>query len=111
VSVASVESSKLTVTSFTIMETGQAGPLDARLLTQDSDPNRYLASNTAYLVSKVPFKRNTSYTVSYLGTVNGAPHVKDVDFHYADLGRIVLGSVKRMLGKPTCVTSLRFLAP
>jgi uncharacterized protein YkwD len=80
VNVVSEESTTLKVNSFTITEAGQSGPLDARLLTSDTDPNKLLAKNTAYLVGKAAFKPKTTYKVSFSGTVNGAAVSKDWSF-------------------------------
>jgi hypothetical protein len=42
----------------------------ARLMTKDSDPNSYLASNIAFLVTKGTLKANTTYTATFSGRVN-----------------------------------------
>jgi uncharacterized protein YkwD len=72
VTVVTEESTTLKADSFTVTEAGQTAPLDARLLTADNDPNKLLGKNTAYLVGKASFKPNTTYNVSFKGTVNGA---------------------------------------
>jgi len=59
----------LKVGSFTVIEAGQATPLDVRLMTNANDPNGYLASNTAFIIGKSPFKAKTVYNVSFSGTV------------------------------------------
>jgi hypothetical protein len=71
VNVLSTDGTTLAVTSFTMTEVGQSAPLDVRLITKDSDPNKYLQANIAYLVGKGPFKPTTTYNVSFTGTVNG----------------------------------------
>lgn len=76
INVVSEQNTTLSVTSFTVTEAGQAAPHDVRLLTKDSDPNKQLAANTAYLVGKSPFKSNTTYNVSFAGTINGAAVTK-----------------------------------
>lgn len=80
ISVASEESTTLSVTSFTVTQAGTAAALDARLLTQATDPNKYLSKNTAYLVAKSAFKPNTTYNVSFTGTVNGVAMSKSWSF-------------------------------
>lgn len=80
VNVMSAEGTTLAVTSFTMTESGQVTALDARLITKDSDPNKYVAANTAFLVGKAPFKPNTTYTVVFSGTVNGGAVNKSWSF-------------------------------
>jgi uncharacterized protein YkwD len=70
VSVVSKEGTTLEVVTFTIIEAGAAAPLDARLITKDNDPNKYLASNIAFLVAKSALKPNTTYSVAFSGRVN-----------------------------------------
>lgn len=70
VSVVSKEGTTLEVLTFTITEAGAAVPLDARLMTKDNDPNKYLASNIAFLVAKSTLKPNTTYSVVFSGRVN-----------------------------------------
>lgn len=76
VNVVSPDGTTLAVTAFTITEAGQSAPLDVRLITKDSDPNKYVQGNTAYLVGKAPFKANTTYNVSFSGAVNGVTTTK-----------------------------------
>lgn len=71
INVVSEETTTLKVDSFTITEAGQSTPLDARLLTADTDPQKLLGKNTAYLVGKSAFKPNTTYNVSFKGSVSG----------------------------------------
>ncbi|KLU38465.2 hypothetical protein AB595_00950 [Massilia sp. WF1] len=80
IDVASEESTTLKVESFTMTEAGQTVALDARLLTADNDPSKLLGKNTAYLVGKAPFKANTTYNVSFKGTVNGVAVTKTWSF-------------------------------
>lgn len=80
INVVSAERSVLTVTSFTLTEAGQTAPLPTRRITKDTDPNKYIASNSAYLVGKEPFKRNTTYNVTFLGAVNGVSVLKSWSF-------------------------------
>lgn len=80
INVVSKEHSVLAVTTFTVTEAGQTAALDARLLTKDSDPNKIVLPNSAYLVGKSAFKANTTYNVSFVGTVNGAPMTKNWSF-------------------------------
>jgi uncharacterized protein YkwD len=80
INVVSEASTTLAVTSFTVTEAGQTAAHDSRLLTKDTDPNKQLAANTAYLVGKSPFKANTTYNVSFTGTVNGAAVAKTWSF-------------------------------
>jgi uncharacterized protein YkwD len=66
----SKEGTTLEVLSFTLTEVGSSAPLDARLMTKDNDPNRYLPSNFAFLVAKAPLKPNTTYTAKFSGRAN-----------------------------------------
>jgi len=70
VSVVAKEGSALEVVSFTLNEAGAATPLEVRILTKDNDPQKYLASNIAFLVAKAPLKPNTSYAASFSGRVS-----------------------------------------
>jgi uncharacterized protein YkwD len=70
VTVMSKEGTTLEVLTFSLTEAGSAAPLDARLMTKDNDPNRYLPSNFAFLVAKAPLKTNTTYTAKFSGRVN-----------------------------------------
>lgn len=70
VSVVAKEGSRLEVLTFTITEAGSSTPLSARVFTSDNDPNRYLASNIAFLVANAPLKSNTAYKVVLNGRVN-----------------------------------------
>lgn len=70
----------LTVTTFTVTEQGQTEPLPARLFTKETDPNKYVDSNAAFLVGRAPFKANTTYTVRFVGTVNGVEKSKTWNF-------------------------------
>lgn len=80
VNVVSAADTMLGVASFTVTEAGQSAPLDMRLLTKETDPNKYLAGNTAYVVGKAPFKANTTYNVEFIGTVNGVSVTKKWSF-------------------------------
>lgn len=71
INVVSQANTTLTVNSFTVTEAGQGTAFDTRLLTKDTDPNKYLGANTAFLVGKVPFKANTTYNVRFDGLING----------------------------------------
>jgi uncharacterized protein YkwD len=70
VSVVVKEGMTVEVLTFTITEAGAVAPLDARILTKDNDPNRYLSSNIAFLVAKAPLKASTVYTVKFSGRAN-----------------------------------------
>jgi len=80
ISVSVVTGNTIEVTTFTVTETGQAVPMDARLMTSANDPNHYLASNVAFLVAKAPFKSGTTYNVKFTGTNNGAAFTKAWSF-------------------------------
>lgn len=71
---------KLTVSSFTVTESGQAVPMDVRLMTQENDPNKLLSTNTAFIVGKTPFKPNTKYMVNFSGTAGGISISKSWSF-------------------------------
>lgn len=70
----------LEVLSFTLTQAGSASPLDARLLTQTNDPNRYLSSNFAFLAAKAPLKTSTIYTAKFSGRVNNVLVNKEWQF-------------------------------
>lgn len=74
ISIATENSTILTVTSYTVTEAGQATSLDARLITKatSAQDNTYLRSNVAFLIGKAPFKANTSYTVHFVGKATGS---------------------------------------
>ena len=80
INVVSKENTTLTVTTFTVTEAGQSTPMEARLFTAASDPNKELAANTAFLVAKISFKPNTGYTVNFVGTANGTNVTKTWSF-------------------------------
>jgi uncharacterized protein YkwD len=66
----SKEGTTLQVLSFTLTEAGSATALDARIMTKDNDPNRYLPSNFAFLAAKAPLKVGTTYTAKFSGRAN-----------------------------------------
>lgn len=68
--------STLAVTSFTVTEAGQSTPLDVRLITKDTDPNKMTQANIATIVGKAPFKPNTTYNVRFEGSNSGMAVVK-----------------------------------
>lgn len=70
VSVVAKEGSRLEVLTFSIAEAGSSTSLSTRMLTSDNDPNRYLASNIAFLVTNAPLTSNTGYKVVFSGRVN-----------------------------------------
>lgn len=72
ISLMSQESTKLSVTSFTVTEAGQATPLDVRLVTSDSDKTGFVPQYVAFIVGKVPFKASTTYNVTFSGTATGS---------------------------------------
>lgn len=80
VSFTSEASTTLKVESFTITEAGQSAALDTRLITADNDYLKKLPPNVAFVVGRAPFKANTTYNVSFKGTVNGAAVSKSWSF-------------------------------
>lgn len=70
----------LSVTSFTIAESGQNNPLPVRLLTTANDPNQYMMANDAYLIGMQAFKPNTKYTASFSGMADGKAFSKSWSF-------------------------------
>lgn len=80
VNVAVKEGVTLDVASFTLTEAGSAAPLDARILTSVNDPNRYLASNIAFLVARAPLKVGTTYTAKFSGRMNNVLVNKEWQF-------------------------------
>ncbi|WP_195763416.1 CAP domain-containing protein [Duganella guangzhouensis] len=80
ISVSVVTGNTIAVTTFTVTESGQAAPMDARLMIRSNDPNAYLASNVAFLIAKAPFKSGITYNVRFAGTNNGAAITKEWSF-------------------------------
>jgi uncharacterized protein YkwD len=80
VSVVSKEGTTLEVVTFTMTEAGASSPLDVRVLTKDSDPNKYLASNIAFLVAKASLKPNTTYSIAFSGRANNVVVSKNWKF-------------------------------
>ncbi|WP_167541077.1 CAP domain-containing protein [Janthinobacterium agaricidamnosum] len=80
VSVATKEGTTLEVITFTITEAGATAPLDARLMTKDNDPNRYLTSNIAFLVAQGTLKAKTTFSVKFSGRVNNVVVNKNWQF-------------------------------
>lgn len=74
------EGVKLEVVSFTLTEAGAGAPLDARIMTSANDPNRYLASNIAFLVARAPLKVSTTYTAKFSGRMNNVLLNKEWQF-------------------------------
>ena len=73
VSLTSEASTVLNVTTFTVTEAGQTTPLDVRVITSATSPQdtSYLGQNVAFVVSKAPFKPNTTYNVRFVGKATG----------------------------------------
>lgn len=80
VSVVAKEFATLEVLTFTLTEAGASAALDARLMTKDNDPNKFLGSNIAFLVAKAPLKPNTTYSVAFSGRVNNVLVTKNWKF-------------------------------
>jgi hypothetical protein len=80
ISVTSEASTTLTVTQFTVTQSGSTDPLSARLLVNANDPNRILGENTAFLVGNAPFLPSTTYEVRFTGTVNGQAVARNWSF-------------------------------
>lgn len=70
----------LSVTSFTVVEAGQTVALDVRLSTSATDPTKTLRSHEAHITGKTPFKPNTSYNVSFVGSADGVAINKQWSF-------------------------------
>lgn len=82
ISVSSEKSTTLAVKTFTVTESGQTTPLNARLMTKTSTDLTavYLSNNVAFLIGYAPFKAKTTYNVSFTGTVNGVDKIKTWSF-------------------------------
>ena len=80
INVVSKSFTTLTVSTFTVTEQGQVDAMPARLFTKDTDPNKLLQSNIAFLVARTAFKPNTTYTVRFVGAVDGAAMSKTWSF-------------------------------
>ncbi|MCU6502313.1 CAP domain-containing protein [Rugamonas sp. A1-17] len=78
ITVSAKEFTTLAVTTFTVTEAGQTAPLKVRLITNATDSA--ITAWNAMIVGFVPFKPNTKYNVSFVGTVNGANVVKAWSF-------------------------------
>lgn len=85
VSIAAPDGTTLAVTSFTVTEAGQPAPLSVRLLTTPTDATtkQFLPPSVAYIVPNAPLKAATTYNVTFVGTVNGAPIAKVWSFKTA----------------------------
>lgn len=70
VSVVVKEGVTVEVLTFTLTAEGAVSPLNARILTIDNDPNRYLTSNFAFLVATAPLKAGTNYIAKFSGRVS-----------------------------------------
>ena len=70
IEVAVEDSQTLSVQTFTITEDGTSSPLPATLMTVQSDPNKLITKNEAFLIANMALKPNTKYTVSFVGTAN-----------------------------------------
>lgn len=80
VSISTEANTTLSVSSFTLSESGQSGTLDVRLLTSATDPNKLVLKNNAFIVTKSVLKPNTRYSVRFSGAVDGAPLTKEWSF-------------------------------
>jgi uncharacterized protein YkwD len=80
VTVSVKEGASIEVLTFTLTEAGAAVPLEARIMTRDNDPTRFLTSNLAFLVAKSALKPSTTYSVKFSGRVNNALVSKDWKF-------------------------------
>jgi uncharacterized protein YkwD len=69
----------IVVTSFTVRVRGAANSLATRLLVKGQDPNTTMAS-VAAIVPLAPLAANTTYDVSFNGTVGGAAVSKTWSF-------------------------------
>lgn len=69
VSVSGPIGTQLIVNSFTITEAGQAATISARVLSNANDSR--VERHNAFLVANGILKANTTYTVSFTGSVNG----------------------------------------
>lgn len=80
VSVVVKEGVTIEVLTFTLTAEGAASPVDARILTMDNDPNRYLASNFAFLIAKAPLRAGTTYIAKFSGRVKNVVVNKEWKF-------------------------------
>lgn len=80
ITVAVKEGVTVEVLTFTLTEAGATAPLDARIMTRDNDPNRFLTSNLAFLVAKAPLKSGTTYNVKFSGRANNVVVSKEWKF-------------------------------
>jgi hypothetical protein len=72
INVASQESTTLVVTSFTVTQSGSTTPMSATLHTSNSDANMAGSINVAFLLPNETYLPNTTYTVTFTGTIMGA---------------------------------------
>ena len=70
ISVIAPTNSTITVTSFSLTQTGSSTPLSVTLFT-GSDPNFNTNNNAAFIVANQSLLPNTSYTAAFVGTSNG----------------------------------------
>jgi len=82
INVVSEASTTLVVNSFSVTQAGATTPLSVYQLNSSTSAQdkRYLGKNTAFIVGKVAFRPNTTYNVSFSGTVNGTTVNKNWSF-------------------------------
>ena len=71
ISVASQETTTLKITSFTVTQYGSTIAMPAMISTSANDPNILGSDNLAFLITNQAFLPNTTYNVSFTGTVSG----------------------------------------
>lgn len=81
VEVAVEDSQTISVQTFTITEDGSTSPLAATLMTSQSDPNRLITKNEAFLIANTALKPMTKYTVRFVGaaSIPGSKIVRSID--------------------------------
>lgn len=80
VSVMVKDNAILEVSDFIISEAVSGQQLASRIMTKNTDPNKYLGLNIAFLVAKEPLKPSTIYKVSFSGKVNNVVVIKTWQF-------------------------------
>lgn len=68
IEIAVEDSQTISVQTFTITEEGSTSPLAATMMTSQSDPNRLITKNEAFLIANTALKPMTKYTVTFVGT-------------------------------------------
>lgn len=81
IEVAVEDSQTISVQTFTITEEGSNSPLASTLMTTQSDPNKIISKNEAFLIPNIALKPSTKYLVTFVGTatIPGSKVVRSIN--------------------------------